>query len=257
MDKLIHQTLNWLVNRWAIKQNFSFPPKFTWSWKLQMLTDSYEPETTALFKKIIRPGMVIIDIGAHIGYYTRLFARLVGPTGKILAFEPEPDNFRLLQKNTSRFENIKLFNLAISDQNGKISFYKVKNSTGCHSVIPQDQAEIINVNATTIDSFIAREKIKHIDIIKIDIEGGEAKALEGMKNLLKNTQGLKLITEVSSDSLRSANTTLEAFLKQLHSYGFNIFEILERGQVRKLSKDDFIKNISLPAKNAINLLAAK
>jgi predicted methyltransferase len=64
-----------------------------------MANDRYEPAITRLFQETLQPGMVVIDIGAHVGYYTLLAAKLVGPTGKIYAFEPEPGNNEALNKN--------------------------------------------------------------------------------------------------------------------------------------------------------------
>ena len=70
----------------------SYPP-------LDMAMGRYEPETTRLFKETVKPGMVVVDIGAHVGYYTLLAAKQVGPDGKVYAFEPEPGNHALLLKN--------------------------------------------------------------------------------------------------------------------------------------------------------------
>ncbi|MFA5317851.1 MAG: FkbM family methyltransferase [Patescibacteria group bacterium] len=252
----IRKIMNCLVNFWARSKNFYFPKKFTWRWKLEMLTDRYEPETTALFKKIIKPGMVVIDIGAHIGYYTRLFSKLTGAEGKVISFEPEPDNFQLLQKNTANLKNVKLFNLAVSDQNNKIAFFKVKNSTGCHSIIPTDNADKIIISAITIDNFINQNDIK-IDVIKIDIEGGETKALSGMTEFLKNTSHLKLVTELSADSLKLAAIEPKKFLNQLRSYGFILFEISDNGKTAPLAENKIIKEDGSLAEKSINLLAIK
>jgi len=256
LNKLIREIINWLVNVWATSKNFYFPKKFTWRWKLEMLTDKYEPETTALFKRIIKPGMVIIDIGAHIGYYTRLFSRLTGEGGQVLSFEPDPDNFGLLRKNTLNLKNIKLFNLAVSDQSGETNFYKVKNSTGCHSIIETDNADKITVSAIKIDDFIKQKNLK-IDAIKIDIEGGETKALSGMTEFFKNTSHLKLVTELSADSLKLAAIEPKKFLNQLHSHGFTLFEISDNGKTALLAENKIIKEDGSLAEKSINLLAIK
>ena len=96
----IKRLIELIVNFYAKLNNFSFPNKFTWKWKLEMLFHNYEKETTELFKKIIKPGMTVIDIGAHIGYFTRLFSKLVGEKGKVFAFEADPINFSFLKRNT-------------------------------------------------------------------------------------------------------------------------------------------------------------
>src|ERR1035441_6724268 len=71
----------------------------SWGFVDSVLHDQYEPETKALLGSLIRPGMTVFDIGAHVGHYTLLAARIVGPTGRVYAFEPEPENFALLKRN--------------------------------------------------------------------------------------------------------------------------------------------------------------
>ena len=71
-------------------------------WKFSIL-ENYE---TGLLKQIVKPGMRVVDIGANIGYYTLLMARLTGPKGDIIAFEPDPDNYRLLTKNINDTRNL-------------------------------------------------------------------------------------------------------------------------------------------------------
>ena len=82
----------------------------------------YEPFITAFVKDMIKEGDIVIDIGAHIGYYTLLFSKLVGKTGKVFAFEAHPDNFTLLKQNveTNGYTNVVVENKAVSNYNGKI-----------------------------------------------------------------------------------------------------------------------------------------
>ncbi|MCR4334645.1 MAG: FkbM family methyltransferase [Patescibacteria group bacterium] len=208
----IKRLLEFIVNFYAKLTKFSFPSKFTWRWKSEMLFGWYEKETVKVFKNIIKPEMTIIDIGAHIGYYTRLFSKLVGKKGRVFAFEADPVNFDFLKKNTKHLNNVVLINKAISDQNGNIDFYHVANSTGCHSVIkPNKPAEKITVQATTLDSVMKEHNLIKIDVIKMDIEGGELLALIGMQNLLTNNSRMKIITEynpLALDKLESCDFKL-------------------------------------------------
>ncbi|MEK9184573.1 MAG: FkbM family methyltransferase [Patescibacteria group bacterium] len=198
----IKRLIELIVNFYAKLNNFSFPNKFTWKWKLEMLFHNYEKETTELFKKIIKPGMTVIDIGAHIGYFTRLFSKLVGEKGKVFAFEADPINFSFLKRNTFHLTNTIIINKAVSEQNGEISFYHIPDSTGCHSVIkPNRPAEKITIPAVTVDSIITEYNLIKIDVIKMDIEGGELLALAGMQNLLNKSSGITIITEYNSLAL--------------------------------------------------------
>lgn len=90
----------------------------------------YEPKTTSLFKKVIREGDIVVDVGAHIGYYTLLASRLVGDTGKVYAFEPEPRNYDLLLKNLelNNVKNVVAIKKAVSNKKGTLKFYLSKIS---------------------------------------------------------------------------------------------------------------------------------
>ena len=91
----------------------------------------YEPSETKTIKTHVKKGDVVLDIGANIGYYTLIFAELVGEKGKVYAFEPDPTNFDLLRKNVeiNGYRNITLIQKAVSNKNGKISFYSKKTNS--------------------------------------------------------------------------------------------------------------------------------
>ncbi len=86
--------------------------------RLILLLDLHERKTIAYLEGRLRPGMRVVDIGAHVGYHTKRFARLVGERGIVLAFEPDPGTFRLLQANLHKQRNVYLFNVAVTDKPG-------------------------------------------------------------------------------------------------------------------------------------------
>jgi len=241
LNSYIHKILNVFVDAWAKMINFQFPKKYNWDWKLEMLSGKYERDTVNIFKKIIKPGMTVIDIGAHVGYYTLKFSKLTGENGRVYAFEADLDNFKLLEKNTKIYKNISLNNVAIADQEGNIDFYKVNDSTGCHSIIPADDSNKISVKATTLDNFIKKHSLEHVDIIKIDIEGGEPLAFIGMQKLFTNSHSLSIVMEFSPTSLKSANINPAEFLQGIKKNGFNIFQILKNGRTKELSINNMHK----------------
>jgi len=238
LDEILRRVLNLSADFLSFARRFYFPKKFPWDWKLEMLLGKYEQDTTAIFKKLIKPGMNVIDIGAHIGYYTTLFSKLAGTKGKIFAFEADEDNFRLLNKNTDRRRNIILINKAVSDKTGLISFYKIQNSTGCHSIIAHDNAEKITVPAIALDDYLEQNNIKKIDAIKIDIEGGEPFAFLGMRKLFSQTKNLSIVTEFSPHALRTAGVDPSEFLREIKNYGFEIFQILPGAETKILSLEN-------------------
>ena len=223
------QILNHIATTWAQLVKFSFPSKYTWRWKIEMLAGQYEKDTTDLFKKIIRPGMTVLDIGGHIGYFTRLFSRLTGPTGRVVAFEPDPSNFALLKKNTAHLPNVTLVNSAVADKKGIVDFYQIEDSTGCHTTIPtKAPAKKFSVDAVIIDDFSMGF---YPDVIKMDIEGGEPRALLGMEKILASEHPLSIVMELNPEALERSGATPEGVITSLRQKGFEAHGIL-RGGVR-------------------------
>jgi FkbM family methyltransferase len=89
-----------------------------------MWAGTYEPGLTSLLTNLIQPGWVVLDVGAHIGWFTVLFSRLVGPKGRVDAFEPDPANFALLQANTLQLANAVVHQLAVWDSSGPQTFWR-------------------------------------------------------------------------------------------------------------------------------------
>lgn len=233
----LKRAVNLCVNTWARARNYSFPEKYPWQWKVEMLSKHYEKDTTDLFRNITKPGMTILDVGAHIGYFTRLFSKFAGAEGAIFSFEPDPYNFSLLQENTKRLGNVNIVNAAVSDAPGMIDFYEVEDSTGCHTTIPTTApAKKLSVQALTIDEFVKGRNLS-VDIIKMDIEGGEPRAINGMKELLSKEKPLRIVMELQPDALAVVGTTAKEVISSLEAYGFKGYAIVRGGEREELSPD--------------------
>lgn len=126
------------------------------------------------YNKISRGGELVLDIGANIGYYTLLMSKMVGESGKVYAFEPEPKNFEILQKNIklNNANNVVIEKLALSDKVGR-SFIALSEDSGQHRISDSG----LEIQTTTIDEYFGNKKI---DFIKMDAEGSEGKILRGM-----------------------------------------------------------------------------
>lgn len=233
LDNQIYRFLDILTNLYSYFRNYSFPSNYIRRWKLDMLWELYEPETVALAKKIIQPGMAVADIGAHIGYFTRIFSKLAGPAGLVLAFEPDPENFSLLKKNTKNLSNVRPIQLALCDQTGFIDFYHCLEKAGCHSILPSIPVNFttqkITVPAGTLDAALKEKQVSGVDFIKIDIEGGEWAALQGMAKTLANPRLKGLIVEFAPAWIKAAGAEPLQLLQYIAGFGFKIYAITPKG----------------------------
>jgi len=190
---------------------------------------AFEKFETKLFKSLIRKGMVVVDIGAYVGHYTLIAADLVGEKGKVFAFEPDPDNFALLLKNleVNRCQNVIPVQKAIADRNGKTRLFLAQENKGDHRIYDSyDGRKSITVDVTSLDDFF-KERDYRVDVIKMDIEGSEMAALNGMTKILKKNDDLKILTEFWPSGLRRFGTYPKEFLNKLTEFGFELYYINE------------------------------
>ena len=189
----------------------------------------FEPLETELVKSAIRPGDVVLDVGANIGYYTLLFARLAGANGMVYAFEPDPANFALLRENVERngYRNVALIQKAVTDRPGIGRLYLSDTNPGDHRFYPSgDDRPAVAVEAVTLDQVFERHQ-GLFNFVKFDIQGSEAAALEGMRGLLGRHDRLTLVTEFWPFGLARAGVSPADYLAQLLELGFELFEIDE------------------------------
>lgn len=221
----------------------------------------YEPLAVKHFQNSIKPGDTVLDIGAHIGYYTLMAAKRVGKKGKVYAFEPNKDNCALLTQNVklNGFKNVVLVNKAVSKTSGRVKFFLSRVSTGMHSLvdIDNDSDNNIEVEAVSLNDFFGK-KIPNVSTIKMDIEGGEYTALEGMDRLLKKNKHMTILTEFSPYSIIKAEKSPRGFLNLLMSYGFKLYSIEESSKKLVLIKvQKFIAECPVDRDWHVNLLAVK
>ena len=189
----------------------------------------YEPFQTELIMNEIKKGDIVLDIGANIGYYTLLFAKLVGNNGKVFAFEPDPKNFDLLKRNVelNNYKNVVLVQKAVSDKNGKIKLYLSKNNKAHHSVFNQlGSDQFIEIDAIKLDDYF--KDSNNIDFIKIDVEGAEYDVFNGMQKTLNKNKNLKIITEFCPAWLEKCDRNPGEYLEELMEQGFKFYNINER-----------------------------
>ena len=207
-----------------------------------MIVDIYEEGTTRLFQELVKPGMLVMDIGAHVGYYTLLAARLVGPSGKVYAFEPDHDNHATLLKNleSNGYRNVVVVKKAVSDQVGNAQLHLTAAESGRHSMYHHGLPErgSVSVETTTVDALLEELDWPEVDLIKIDVEGAEITVLDGMSQLLSNAGKLNLIVEFMPPLLHSAGMEPRQFLDKLASLDSKLYFIDEANGLVPIGVDD-------------------
>jgi len=143
---------------------------------------SYEYEKQVFFQKTIRPGSVVFDIGAHVGFHTLLASTLVGPQGKVVAFEPMPENINYLKRHLqlNQIKNVSVMEAAVSDHDGTTRF----EMHACRFQGRLASQGGLSVRVVSLDHLIATREIPSPDYLKIDVEGAEFGVLRGAKQLL-------------------------------------------------------------------------
>lgn len=168
-----------------------------------------ETQTLTSVAKLLGPGQIALDVGAHVGYFSTYFAYLVGPGGRVIAFEPSDENLRYTRANVGSLDNVQLETHGISNFTGDASFY-VESLTGQNNSLVENyqvfednatragfacERRKVTIKVTTIDEVCRRLKITP-HFIKMDIEGAELEALQGMSETLRFARPVVLL-EVS------------------------------------------------------------
>lgn len=197
------------------------------------INGEFEPWETELVKGEIRLGDTVLDVGANIGYYTLIFARLVGPRGRVYAFEPDPVNFALLRHNVALngYRNVVLVNKAVSDKVAKGSLYLSESNPGDHRIYDSaDGRSSKSIAMTTLDSYFHGQG-QRINFIKFDIQGAEPMALRGMTKLLECNERLKMVVEFWPYGLAKNGASAAELLAFLSKSGFHLYEINEADKI--------------------------
>lgn len=182
-----------------------------------------EPGMMRLFSRLVQPGMVVVDIGAHIGIYTLYALRLLSGHGRVYSFEPTPRTFALLHDNVQvngflESGMIHFDRRAVSDRAGAATFTAYAANSGHNTLFAgAASGETLTVETVTLDEALAQEP--RIDVIKIDAEGGEPFILRGMTRILANNPEIRIFVEFGPEHLRRAGIEPLQWLEELVTLG--------------------------------------
>jgi FkbM family methyltransferase len=187
----------------------------------------------------LRPGEVALDVGANIGWYSLLFDRLAEPAADVFAFEPDPDNRLLLERNIAlnQARRVHVVPFAVSDSPGTATLHRFSGGNrGQHTLLPLYSGDDVEVRTVTLDEFWNAEGLgtRPLRLVKIDIEGHEAAAIRGGSRALARCGWL--LMEYSPKFMRGAGLDPEEPLGLLTRSGLVPY-IFEGESVRPVRLD--------------------
>jgi FkbM family methyltransferase len=189
---------------------------------------TWEPHATALFHEVIRPGDVVIDVGANVGYYTLLAAHRVGRGGRVYAVEPAANTRRLLRQNLrlNGLNNVTVIAAAAWDEAAAGRLHLADVNCGSSSLRALGAGEPVEeVSLVRLDDVILAEDRSRVSLIKLDIEGAEAHALAGLSATLAGNGRLRVIAEVNASMMLDFGSTPAALFDYMGGFGFRPYLI--------------------------------
>ncbi len=205
-------------------KNKGFKFHYSDNHNLDMMLGLHEPDTFEVFNLFIKPGMVVADIGANFGYFTRFLSKLVGSTGKVFAFEPIEKTCQLLNDTIkiNSLKNVYPIPAAVNEMNGVIKMYL----SHTHYMASLDinwageKGGEVEVTSITLDSFF-EEKGYYPDFIKMDIEGGGVGAVKGMVNCITKNEPVLFMESHTCNEDISIGKTLSLIPYDVYRVGTN------------------------------------
>ena len=195
-----------------------------------------EPELIHLMTKVLKRGDRFIDGGANVGFFSLYAAKLVGPTGRVLAVEPEKRNLERLERNIAinALDNIEIVERALADTTAENTFLRLSEDNGMHSLLAvPDRATGKEQQATTIrlDTLLTGLPVR---LIKLDVEGAEVAALKGGATYVRPHSTPFVVCEMNEEALLNAGTSSPEMRRLMQVRGYDAFVIHQSGALPTL-----------------------
>jgi FkbM family methyltransferase len=208
-----------------------------------ILRGHFENAESRFMEEFLKPGMVVLDIGAHHGYYSLLASQKVGPTGKVIAFEPSLRERRNLLQHLrmNACTNVQVEETALGDADGNAEFFVVKGrETGCNSLRPPDvrqPTQAIRVRVARLDDFVRQQNLARVDFVKMDVEGAELSVLKGGVGFLDRRPRPVIFCEVQDLRTRPWGYAAREIVDFLRQRSFSWYVPSADGKVLPLPPD--------------------
>ena len=223
---------------------------------LHYLAGDYEAVELRVAQTAIRPGSIAFDVGANIGYWSLELSRMVGPRGRVYAFEPEPENFQILLANLrlNGASNVTPVPIALSNAHGDRRLFRSRSNAGDYSFGGVDDArDSVVVPCGRMDQFCEQYGCRP-DFLKVDVQGHELEVFEGARGLGPGwTSQVRAVVEFDRDSLTRSRVDAAEFLGRLQALGFDLRPIRKRGPMDPISTGGVAPFSTDPRNDRLNL----
>jgi FkbM family methyltransferase len=206
---------------------FRTPPTDYPAFRLALLLGRFEPETVAHVRQVLKKGDVAVDVGAHVGYYTRLFSELVGPEGLVVAVEPDPQNLSFLRGNL-RGSQVRLFPVAVGREEGEADLYAPPSNSGGKSLgrvpegLRQGRVAVRPLSALLAEAGVGERRVR---LLKLDVEGAEKDALESLGPWASRVE--QVVCELNARTQRAFGYAPSGLVELLSEMGYSAFTLLD------------------------------
>ena len=213
------------LRRWGLRM--FLPPRWKGVEKLIFVfRENYEAEL-AFLERALSPGKTFVDVGANLGIYALVASRIVGPSGRVVAFEPAQQSFFLLKENVTlnRFTNVQIYRVAVSDRTGKALLYHGadpgQNSLGKDPRLKYGGEEVAT---QSLDIALGQASVERVDVIKMDVEGAEELVVRGANKVVASHKPA-IIFEVNQEASARLGLSPCGAWDQLQSLGYKFFSV--------------------------------
>ncbi len=219
----------------------------------ELIYNEFEQMETRFVERLLRPGMTVIDAGAHHGLYTLLASKRVGGDGRVIAIEPSPRECERLEKHlrVNRCSNTELAPCALGEDPGDADFYLVDGfQDWCNSLRPpavDEPVRTVRASVRRLDDVLAELDVSKVDFIKLDVEGAELSVLHGAMKLLQSESRPAILAEVQDLRTLPWGYAAREIIQFLIRIDYRWFAIAAKGALLPISCDQETYDANLVA----------
>lgn len=217
----------------------------------------YEAATTNLLTQVLKPGDTFVDVGAHVGFFSMMAAALVGPAGRVVAFEPNAENYASLRNNLSLngYAHVICVNSAVGDRDGEAVFFENLDNDGGHALwdpglhpfneLSKARQQARRLPITTLDTALSGLGVQSVKAVKIDTEGAEVQVLNGGARCLAAPGIELLVCEDNEFGLANLGTSGAELRQTLAQLGYTVCVADQQGQLREIGAETPFESASV------------